>query len=439
MKQIASIIQYELKHFARSPFKIASIILFAVAGIYGLQNGYDLLKKQASEIAVIKEKNEETISMVTEWYEQGKKGPEDRPWIDITTPLRAVWYAPSSAIKNPSKLLPFNIGQTEQYGYYKQVTNWSSTFDADMAEEITNPEHLITGTLDFSFVILYLLPVLIIVLLFNIGGLEKDLGFDKLIQINNTSLKKWLLARFTFYFIILLVLLAILMLPYAVFTGALQEEFQAFFKLFLFITLYMFIWFVVFYFINLSGKKTADQSIKMVTVWLLICVIIPGAIHQIVALKYPANYMTDFIDANRKETYAIWDLPTDSLHQKLIKLYPELVYTEHGKDTIIDNRIVSNSSSAVVNSLMKKTSHSIENQNEEKNRFIQNTWLINPISYFQNKMNAVTENDYYAYKAYRAQIQNIIDKKVNAVLFDTWNKKTINKEKYLKYITEFNK
>ena len=69
----------------------------------------------------------------------------------------------------------FSLGQSEQYGYYKRVTNWSTTFDSDLAEEIANPERLAIGTLDFNFVFIYLSPILLIILLFNIGGLEKDL------------------------------------------------------------------------------------------------------------------------------------------------------------------------------------------------------------------------------------------------------------------------
>ena len=80
-------------------------------------------------------------------------------------------------------MMVFSLGQSEQYGYYKRVTNWSSTFDNDLAEEIANPERLAMGTLDFNFVLIYLTPILLIILLFNIGGLEKDLNFDNLIYV----------------------------------------------------------------------------------------------------------------------------------------------------------------------------------------------------------------------------------------------------------------
>ena len=46
-------------------------------------------------------------------------------------------------------MIVFSTGQAEQYGYYKKVTNWSTIFDNDLAEEIANPERLALGTLVF--------------------------------------------------------------------------------------------------------------------------------------------------------------------------------------------------------------------------------------------------------------------------------------------------
>ena len=36
----------------------------------------------------------------------------------------------------------------------------SSTYDPDIAEEISNYERLINGSIDFSFLIIFLLPIL---------------------------------------------------------------------------------------------------------------------------------------------------------------------------------------------------------------------------------------------------------------------------------------
>ena len=74
--------------------------------------------------------------------------------------------------------------------FIKKLSIWSSPFDSDIAEEISNYERLINGNIDFSFLILYLLPLLLIILTFNINGLEKDLKFENLITIQAGGIKK---------------------------------------------------------------------------------------------------------------------------------------------------------------------------------------------------------------------------------------------------------
>ena len=77
-------------------------------------------------------------------------------------------------IKQPSLLLPLGIGQSEQYGFYQKLSMWSSPFDSDIAEEISNYERLING--NEIFIHTLFASLLLIILTFNINGLEKDLN-----------------------------------------------------------------------------------------------------------------------------------------------------------------------------------------------------------------------------------------------------------------------
>ena len=52
-------------------------------------------------------------------------------------------------------------------------------------------------------------------------------------------------------------------------------------------------------------------------------------------------------------------------------------------------------------------------------------------------MNAIAETDYYAYRNYREQIQETIDKKIELILMDTWNEVVVGKQKYIQYVEKF--
>ena len=85
---------------------------------------------------------------------------------------------------------------------------------------------------------------------------------------------------------------------------------------------YALMWFVICCLVNYFGSGSTDQAIKMISIWLVLCIIIPGLFHQIISIKFPAGYMTDFIDA-RDQSDDIFDLPTDSLQIKLLQAFPK--------------------------------------------------------------------------------------------------------------------
>ena len=437
MSKYLDILKFESFHLINSPYKIISILLYAISILYGCQTGYDLFKKHNIEIKSIKSKNADFEKKMLVQYDELEQGLIEKPRRDPTIPYWAIWNTPSYALKSPSPMIVFSTGQAEQYGYYKKVTNWSTVFDNDLAEEIANPERLALGTLDFSFVLLFLTPILLIILLFNIGGLEKDNGFDKLIYLNDVSKKSWLITRFSYYFLVLFTLICFLLIPYAVLSGVFTNELMSFFTLMVLIFLYIFLWVSIFYFINYWGKGSVDQAIKMISIWVALSIIMPGLFHQITSIKFSTNYMVDYLDVARDQRYEIFDMSTDTLQNELLESFPVSKSSVYAQDTTINKGIINRSISGLVNILNKKAAGKIEKESELKNNFVRSTLLLNPIMYFQNKINEVSEADYYAYRLYRENIQNSIDKKIELILRDTWNKEEVDKERYIEYLQEF--
>ena len=430
MKMI-NIFFYESKHFMKSKAKLLAYLFFVLACVYAIYNGFNLHDHHLSTIENIKQKEDEKISQVVNWFKNGEKGPKDRDWIDVTDPYWCMRYSPTYIFKTPSPLLPLGIGQSEQYGYYKEVTIWSSPFDSDIVEEISNYERLINGNIDFSFLILFLLPLLLIILTYNLNGLEKDLKFDNLIAIQTGNSKNWILYRLAFYATLLFSTVNALIISVALINNILINDAI---DLILLSNLYVFIFILPFYFIISYGSSSTSIAFKMISMWLMICVLIPGSVHQYISFKYPANYMTDFLDANRKETYAIFKLPKEELHYLLMDIYPDLDTTKQGKDSVINRKIVRNSMSAIVNEININAINVIEHLNDSKNNLIKKSYWFNPVSFFQNKWNNVTSTDYDSYKDYRNDIQYSINNKIELLTFDCWNERKVSAKRYEQYL-----
>ena len=167
------------------------------------------------------------------------------------------------------------------------------------------------------------------------------------------------------------------MFSYSFAVGVFEMAPSIFFGFLFTIVLYLLFWFIIFYFINYYGKGSSDYAIKMISVWLALCIVIPGIVHQVTSIVYPLNYMTDYLDVSREQRNKIFDLSSDSLELKLLDEFPWLNNTLYATDTTLNNGIVNRSVSGLVNVLNKNVSLKIENSNEDKNNFIKK---LNPLN-----------------------------------------------------------
>ena len=144
--------------------------------------------------------------------------------------------------------------------------------------------------------------------------------------------------------------------------------------------------------------------------------------------------MTDFLDANREETYAIFKKSKEELYDDLINIYPDLKSSAHAKDSVISREIVRNGMSAIANHLNINAIEKIEIHNQKKNSLVEICYWFNPLSFFQNKWNSYTSTDYMSYKQYRDDIQQLIDNRLELLVNGTWNKEVLETESYNKYL-----
>ena len=438
MKRL-NIFLYEAKHFIRNPFKIVALLLFALAGIYGLHNGASLYEKQQSEIEKINQKIEADRQDIINYYESDKPGPEDRPWVNLREPYWAIRHLSIHQFKEPSPAMVYSIGQAEQYGFYKKVTSGSSPYDADMAEEIANPERLQTGTLDFAFVILFLLPLVFLILVYNLKSYENEQGFLQLITVQSASKNRWLLLRITFYLVLTFVTIILLLVYGATLTGVFTYQSSIFTEATILVLFYLLFWGLLYYLILQSGKSILGNTLQMVGVYLLFTFIIPATVHQWISIEKPTNLMTDFIDASRDKKQDLYNEPDSLLQAKLFKVFPEIKDSKIANDTLRNVKAMNRSISALTNQLMKESLEPIQKESEEKNEIIRSTYWYNPVVYFQNQLNKTAETHYHNYQQYRDKIQASIDHQIQIMVSDIYKDTKVNKKKYLNYINLLNR
>lgn len=424
---------YEWKHFTRSPFKIIALLLFMVASIYGLYKGEKLYHKQRAEVEKIEEKVKAGRQQQITAYQEGKLVPEDRTWIDFSTPFWAIEFSWIYHCKSPSPAMVYSIGQSEQYGFYKKITRWANPYDADLVEEIANPERLQTGTLDFAFALLFLSPLLLLVLLYNIKSFETEQGFISLIEVQSTSRNVWSFSRVLFYFLLVLLTTLLLISYGAMRTNVLTIASAAFGQMLFYSFAYLAFWSTLYFLVLNWGKSTLGNSLKMIGLYFVFAFIIPATVYQYLSIRHPVNLMTDLVDAKLDKRWKLWDQPDSLRLKQLNDLFPEIENSPLLKDSTRLPMVIRESTSALENKLKKASILLIEKENQVKNSFIKNTFWFNPVSFFQNRFNAVAQTHFDDYQNYRDEIQALVDTQIRLLVLDMWEDKKVDEQKYLEY------
>ncbi|MEM6964353.1 MAG: hypothetical protein AAF573_06280 [Bacteroidota bacterium] len=427
-----SIFLYEWKHFVRSPFKVVALLLFAVAAIYGLHNGSHLYFEQLTEVEKIQTKAVEEKQEYLSQYDEGKLVNEDRPWINMAEPFWAIWFSSGYNLKEPSPAMVYSIGQAEQYGFYKKVTFWASPYDTDMAEEIANPERLQTGSLDFAFVLLFLSPLLLLILLYNLQSAEAEQGFLPLVEVQTASKNGWLITRMAFYVVLSTLVIIGLLLYGATLTNVFKTSSNAFGQVLLYSLAYLAFWSVIYFFILKNGKSILGNTLQMIGIWLLFAFIVPGTVHQVIGITQPTNLMTDFINV-RDQQQELYAQPDSVFVAELVNLFPKITDTPSFRDSTKRKAAMSASTAAIVNEMKKQSIQPVKNDYQEKNDFITKTFWFNPVSFFQNQFNSIAQTHFDDYETHRQDIQSAIDHRIEVLISDVWNDTKVDKSKYLEY------
>lgn len=428
------VIYFEWLHFKRNSARPIAVVLFLIAAVLGLYNGVSNYQSRVTQIEAILEQAKETQESAYAWFEEGKNGPEDRPWVNINEPFWSMWYGTHHVIHEPAPTMVFNVGQSDHFGYYKRVSMWTTAFDSDLTAELSNPEMVQLGALDFSFVWLYLMPLLLVMLTYHTKGLEVDLGFLPLLQVQQPNLNGWLIRRLTVIGVGLLLLLTLFVLGSTSLMGQLSIG-NDMILLWSVYALYLLLWLAIIFFVIRFGRGQADQALKMVGVWLLLTVVIPGTVNQYVLLEKPADLMMSMIEATRDGQSEIFDRPEDVIIKETKQLMPNLLNLDVAKqDSLLSQEMINEAYRIIRNEYITNVSNDIMREQEERNSLIAMTHVLNPITGFHNWLNNITGTGHKSNLAFRKEVQRageIINRKLTA---DVWSERKMDKAAFGEYV-----
>ncbi|GIQ61142.1 hypothetical protein Flavo103_42770 [Flavobacterium collinsii] len=222
-----------------------------------------------------------------------------------------------------NKTLPVNslaIGQRDVNPSIQSVTIRGlegQKYDA----ELNNPNNLLSGNIDFSFVLIYLFPLLIIAFSYNLVSEEKESGTWKIVSTQSENTFLYILKLFYIRILSLIALLTFLVLLAVL---ILEIPFDAALLTFYGLgVMYILFWFAACFFIVSLQKNSNFNAVILLTIWLFLIVILPAVINTYIVNKYPIPEALELTVKQRNAYHEKWDMDKKITMNKFYQHYPQ--------------------------------------------------------------------------------------------------------------------
>lgn len=250
---------------------------------------------------------------------------------------------------HPSVISALAVGQSDLNNPCAIVSPWEKLIRVrDHVEDtgggnLEHPLRLFYGRFDIAFVMITLVPIVILVLTYNLLSGERELGTYFILRYQSISLTRIIVARMVARALTLLLLTFVPIVWLLWQWGTPLDDPGTLWELalwFIVTTAYIIFWFACSFWVNAYGKSSAENGLILAGIWLLLVVIVPGCLNLGLKQLYPMPSRMEFIDANREATVEVSKKKTELLGKYLID-HPDKVKLDktHTVDDFIQTHL----------------------------------------------------------------------------------------------------
>lgn len=231
-----------------------------------------------------------------------------------------LYYVKFAFINPADPLAGLSIGQSDVNPSIKRIT--IKTFEAQKHDTgLINPMNLQSGNLDFSFVLIYLLPLLVIVFSFNAVSEETETGTWRLVATQARSKLAFVITKLSIRLLLILGVLTFLFLMAKVILNIPVKD--DFLLMFVLSVLYTIFWFALCFFIICFKNSSGFNALMLLSIWLVLLILLPAGINAYLASKYPVPEALSTAIAQRDGYHTKWDTEKLPTLQKFYDHYPQ--------------------------------------------------------------------------------------------------------------------
>ncbi|PHI38899.1 hypothetical protein CBQ28_02545 [Pseudoalteromonas sp. GCY] len=289
----------EFKNLWREKLVLALFLTTSVLALVAFFNAHYFAKKQHDVVLAAQQMQQQAIQDAKAGLPERLASTADYKWWEDPYDLRgqAFYLMQNYATKAPLATSPIATGQADVLPYYFKMLIKEKQHIVHQYDYV-HPLSLLLGQFDLSFVIVYLLPLLIIGICFNALASERQGGQLRLLILQGGSATRLLTYQ-------LLLRSALIVLPFLSISSLLlitiREQLGVIELLSynLIALCYSGFWIALTAWVNSRAKSAANNAATLVTCWLALVIVVPALVNTSIALLEPTPSRIHYIDSLR--------------------------------------------------------------------------------------------------------------------------------------------
>jgi ABC-2 type transport system permease protein len=299
-------------NFIRAKGFVIALAVLCMASLLSLYIGKTFIENHQKNIEKTAQAQQETIDRYVK-FENKEMG-------------LLLYYIKFGLVNETPNLAGLSIGQRDINPSAMSVTI-RNLEEQKYNTELHNPMYQLLGNMDFSFVLIYFFPLVIISFCFNALSEEKESGIWKLLCSQTDKPFLIIFQKIVIRWVIIESLLLVLLFIAQIY---LQIPFNLAWIIFgLMAFLYVLFWFALCTWIVSFQKNSNQNALLLLISWVLLTIVLPATANAFVSNTYPTQEAFETLIESRDGYHKKWDLEKEPTLQKFKTHYPQIASFQH--------------------------------------------------------------------------------------------------------------
>ncbi len=381
-----TLFKLEFRLMARERGAWVMLALLAGALVYGLWNGAQVAKPQREVAKAIAEENENFQSQLRQYLGQQAVDP------------KAVAGRGTMAVLPPAPLPLLATGQSDLSPGHESVVLWKLAASGETRSELENPSRLLAGRFDLAFVLVWLFPLCLLAMVYDLMAGDRESGTLRLALAQGITPWRWMARRALARSLPILALAALATFGASLFGGTNGAGLRGILAVAV-VLAYGLFWVALAVAVNVVARSAASAATSLGAAWVLLVLVAPTLLNVTVETLHPTPSRPELVAAGRKASGEA-EKRGGELLNSFYRDHPELAPAGQQADFAAQHLTVQTEVGRAVEPVRQKFDEQLAQQQAAVNRWR----FVSPAIAAHEALTDLAGTGYWRHRAFRDQV-----------------------------------